>query len=116
MITMKLDDKYDITLNQFGQIATVINYDNVIQNVITALKLIQGEYDFDILKGMPYFLFLGEKPDDELFKEYINYTVMQVVGVQQVVSSTYIFEKQTRTYNYFLTIQLENGETVNVNT
>ena len=111
MNTIKLDNNYDITLDNFGQIAVVYDNDSVKQNVISALKLIQGEYIFNVLLGIPYFAFLGEPPDNEIFQEYINQIVMNVVGVQQIISSSYIFDKTTRTYNYFLTILINGVET-----
>ena len=116
MNTIKLNKNYDINLDQFGQIAIVSDTDSVKQNVITALKLIKGEYIFNVLIGIPYFDFLGQsKANNEIFQEYVNQTVLAVIGVQQVISSTYTYDKNTRTYNYFLTVQI-NGENVDVNT
>ena len=114
MNTIKLNEKYDIYLDNFGQIALVFDYNSVIQNVISALKLIQNEYDFDVILGVPYFAFLGEPPDNEIFQEYINNIVLNVVGVEQVLKTSYIFDKTTRTYNYFITIKLKNGEIIDV--
>ncbi len=117
MISMKLDENYDICLNELGNIATVIDNESVKQNVITALKLIQGEYIYNIYLGMPWFFFLGDTNfDDEIFKEYINEIVLNVYGVSQVLESSYIYDREKRIYNYTLTIQLTNGEIENVTT
>ena len=62
--TLLLNDKWDIFVNEAGNIATVTGDYAIAQNVANAERLFQSDAYFEQTKGIPYIASVfGERPD-----------------------------------------------------
>ncbi len=111
MRTMLLDiTLWDLLLDAAGNIAVASDPYSVAQDVASALRLFQGELDYDVTKGIPYFTdVLGELPPVTYFQELMvqaALTVPTVISAQCVINS---FEG--RTVKGQVTFKTSSGET-----
>lgn len=53
MVSFAIDDKGNLKVG--SEITLLNDFDSLVQDIKTRLRLVQGEYHFDITKGLPYF-------------------------------------------------------------
>ena len=80
--SLKLDENWDLCLDDFGNIATTKEDDAICQDVACSLRLFAQEAYFDPQKGVPYFdIALGQKPFESLLRSELTRAAKSVSGV-----------------------------------
>jgi hypothetical protein len=82
MKSLKLTDKWDLTLDASGNIATVTGDEALAQDVACACRLFAGELWYDTGKGVPYLEnILGRSISAAFFKAKLIEAALTVPGV-----------------------------------
>lgn len=108
MITLGKNDSWDIELDDNGNWAIKEGQEQIAQDVSTSVKMVKGEYVFDINRGVPYEQIFGERLNQSLIQEYMNTEAKRINGV---LDTTVIFNSldTSRNLDYDILISTENG-------
>lgn len=103
------NDSWDLTLNDYGNIATKESNDELAQDVASSVRVFLGEMPFDVNRGVSY-----NTPDDIRFtlKDEIKKQALLINGVEEAVVS---FERiEDRKANVVIYITNEKGDKLTV--
>lgn len=109
MKTIKLDDNWDICLDDLNNWAVAEGNERLAQDVASSVMVFKGELPFDKERGVEY-----NKPDDvrPTLKTDMNAQALLVRGVED---STVVFNNLTdRTLNATIYVTNEQGEVITV--
>jgi hypothetical protein len=84
----------------------------VLQCVLTALKLFQGEFFLDTTKGMPWNTDVLGFETQSLYDTAIQNCIRGVVGVTGIAAYSSTFDKSTRYLSVTATIQTQFGDAI----
>lgn len=86
MHTLYLDpEKWDLTLDNGGNIAYAADPYSKAQDAASAIRLFYGELYYDVGKGIPYFdEILGKPHSYALYKYRMEQAVLSVPGIRKV--------------------------------
>lgn len=110
-LSLALNNKWDIYVNEDGNIATVTDVYAIAQNVANAVRLFTNDAYFDKNKGIPHFeIELGQKAiiSRSTLTNRIRKAALAVEGVSDVEISLE-FDNRTRTYSGDIYITTENS-------
>ena len=93
-------------LFQHGDFIVVDGRDRVMQQVITGLKILLGDWFLDYRKGIDYIN--GLKAYPKILKAQIKKAILEVDGVDGV--RDYVFERVVDKYKVSATVLIENKE------
>ena len=83
MKSLKLDENWNIGLNEIGNLGFIEEKEDIAQTVACATRVFQGEYIFDNLKGIPYSLsILGGQPRNVDVSGYMQSEAEKIEGVK----------------------------------
>ena len=109
MITLALDNSWDITVDSLGNLATLSDNERLAQDVASSVRVFKGELPFDIERGVEY-----NNPD--LNRETLNYEMNeQAKLIDGVAESVVLFEElSNRTLKPVIYITNEQGNQITV--
>lgn len=109
MITLSLDDKWDIHIDSLRNIATKSGSSRLAQDVASSVRVFKGELPFDIDRGVNY-----AKPDEN--RETLNYEMNEQARlVDGVADSVVVFEKlENRTLKPVVYVTNEEGQQITI--
>ena len=85
MLNLKLDEKWDITLNSVGDIETTNGDYAIAQEVANQIRLFTNDAYYNSESGIPHFILdLGQRPIESLVKSRIKDACLLVKGVADV--------------------------------
>lgn len=114
MISLKLDNNWDITLNENGSLKTADPYYSIAQNVACAVRLFTNDAYFNTDKGIPHFdVTLKRNPALSVICSHIKKAAMSVDGVK---NAEVIINNDNGIIQGEILITLENGERISVRT
>lgn len=114
MISLKLDNNWDITLNENGSLKTADPYYSIAQNVACAVRLFTNDAYFNTDKGIPHFdVTLKRNPALSIIHSHIKKAAMSVDGVK---NAEVIINNDNGIIQGEILITLENGETARIGT
>lgn len=114
--TLALNNKWDIYVNNDGNIATVEDDYAIAQNCANAVRLFTNDAYFNKDKGIPHFdIELGHKaiPNRSTLINRIRQAVLEVDGVNDA-EITLDFDNTNRTYTGEIYITTANSTTVKI--
>ena len=114
--TLTLNDKWDIFVDENGNIATSAAAYAIAQNAANAVRLFTNDAYFNRTKGIPHFqIELGNKPapSRSTLTNRIRKAVMAVDGVLDTEIEL-VFDEKTRTYGGNVTITVEDGTNIRI--
>lgn len=109
MKTWKLDNNWDVGLDDLNNIAMVDGNDRLAQDVASSVRVFKGELMFDIDRGVAY-----DKPDEvrSTLKNDMNDQALLVDGVSDSIT---VFNNLTeRLLNATIYVKNREGETITV--
>ena len=109
MKTWKLDNNWDVCLDDLNNVATIEGNERLAQDIASSVRLFKGELMFDVDRGVAY-----DKPDEvrATLKSDMNEQALLVEGVED---SMVVFNNLTeRTLNATIYATNEEGETITV--
>ncbi len=113
MDSLKLTDKWDLTLTIGGNLAIVSEHERVAQDVACYERTFYGEPWYACQDGVPYLdNEITERPPSELVIVRANKRAMLVPNV--LTASTELTEFAHRTLHGIITVTTDDGETINV--
>lgn len=89
-----------------GDLVLVNGKDRVIQQVVTGLKIMLGDWFLDYRKGIDYIN--GLKAYPKILKAQIKKAILEVVGVDSI--RDYVFKRIGDKYQVTATVLIENQE------
>src|SRR5690606_41293921 len=97
--TLAVDANNDIYLGEDGNIAVVFNLQGTLQACAQAAKTILGEMIFQSNRGVPNFqlIWVGV-PNPQQYEAAVRATLLEVDGVQEIVSFIYNLTDNNLTY------------------
>jgi hypothetical protein len=114
MITYELDSTKDLFLRE-GTIATVLDPDQVAQDIKTKLQTFQGEYFLDVEFGVPYFQTIFQKPSDiGLFDTAIRAMIYSAPGVDDITAYQSSINSIERRYRVDFTVSLVDNTLIEI--
>ena len=114
--TLALDDNWDITLDEMGNIAVYDDDYAIAQNVANAVRLFTNDAYFNKTRGIPHYdVELGNPafPSRSVLYARIRQAAMNVSGVTDA-EVTLDFDKSTRTYKGDIYITTKNSTQVRI--
>lgn len=106
-------DTWDLTIDNNGNIATVIDAYAIAQNVANAVRLFTKDAYFNQADGIAHFTVeLGQLPSESLVQEKINNEALTIPGVANAITTLTKFENRQLEGN--IEITTTSGDTVNV--
>lgn len=84
MVSMALNEDWDLDLDGQGNLSTVDNEERLAQDVSTACLVWRGEGFWDTNFGVPYQNVLGQQPPLSSVSAYLSKTAQTVEGVEAV--------------------------------
>lgn len=96
---------YDLTFED-GDLVLVDGRDRVMQQVVTGLKILKGDWFIDYRKGINYFT--GMKAYPKILKAEIKNAILEVLGVDMV--RDYNFKKVVDIFNVSANVIIDNKE------
>lgn len=103
------NENWDLTVDDFGNIATKESNDQLAQDVASSVRVFLGEMPFDVNRGVSY-----NTPDEIRFtlKDDIKHQALLINGIEEAVVS---FEKiEDRNANVIIYVTNENGDKLTV--
>ncbi len=114
MISLLLDNNWDITLNENGSLKTADPYYSIAQNVACAVRLFTNDAYFNTDKGIPHFNTTFQRnPPLSVIRSYIKDAALSVSGVK---NAEVVLNYENGMLTGEITITLENGETARIGT
>lgn len=114
MNSLKLDNNWDITLNENGSLKTADPYYSIAQNVACAVRLFTSDAYFNTDIGIPHFdVTLKRNPALSVIRSHIKKAAMSVAGVK---NAEVIINNDNGIIQGEIRITLENGERISVRT
>ena len=109
MRTIALNNDWDLSLNEFNNIAIKDGNEELAQDVASSVRVWKNELPFDRLRGVPY-----DKPDE--LNGVLGFEIKkQAKLVKGVLNATVVFnELEDRKANVTIYVENENGEIINV--
>lgn len=110
MITLAIDNEnWDLMVDEYGNIATKSNAEQIAQDVSSSVRVFRGEVPFDIYRGVEY-----NKPDENrnTLKQEILEQVYYIDGVGDVLID--FVELKDRTLRPIIYLTTEDGENITV--
>lgn len=97
--TLAVDANNDIYLGEDGNIALIFDLQGTLQACAHAAKTILGEMIFQANQGLPNFqlIWVGV-PNTQQYEAAVRATLLEVAGVQEIVSFTYNLTDNNLTY------------------
>lgn len=89
-----------------GDLVLVNGEDRVIQQVVTGLKIMLGDWFLDYRKGINYIN--GLKAYPKILKAQIKKAILEVVGVDGIMD--YVFKRTGDKYHITATVLIDNKE------
>lgn len=113
MITLALDDSWEITLTLTGGLKMLEGNACTAQSVANAQRCFTNEAYYNMPRGIPYFEEIeGYMPPERLVSAHLERMARTVPGVVRAFATVAGFEKRVVTGR--TVIETENGGTVNV--
>lgn len=112
-----MDADGDMTFGRGGLNYLVDSPDMVRQNVLTRMRLAQGEWFLDTAEGTPWFQQILDKGTNQTYDLAVQTRVLETVGADGIIgySSVYDSEKRSLTIDMLLqTIYSEENIPVNL--
>lgn len=107
--------KWELTLDEYGNITTCEGEYAIAQNVANAVRLFTRDAWFHQEDGIPHYdVELGKKPPYALLRSYIVSTAQSVDGVAEANVTWFEFDPQTKEMSGNILIKTKNGATTNV--
>ena len=89
-VSLLLSDKWDLGVDDVGNIALAGEQLSVAQDVATACRLFSGELHYDTAAGIPYFEdILGHSPSQSLLRAKYVAAARRVPAVLKAVANVY---------------------------
>lgn len=112
--TLALDlDRWDVTLDPVGNIATATGTYAIAQNVANAVRLFTNDAWFDPDRGIPHFIVdLGRMPEGGVFRSRIRAAALTVDGVAD--AAVEIAGIENRTLRGTVSLTTTEGDAVDV--
>ena len=109
MLTLALDNTWDLYVDEFGDIAVKEGNDQIAQDVASSCRVFKGECRFDTARGIEY-----NKPDEirDTLRFDLRREAQRIDGVKE--AQVVIDSKKDRTANLEIFITTEDGETIDV--
>lgn len=109
MKTLSLTNKWDLTLDEFGNIATKDGNTQIAQDVASSVRVFKGEMLFDKERGISY-----NEPEKE--RETLGFDLTrEAKKISGVVDALAVMDSlEQRELNATIYIETENGEVLNV--
>lgn len=109
MKTLSLTNQWDLTLDEFGNIATKDGNNQIAQDVASSVRVFQGEMLFDIERGIRY-----NEPDKE--RETLSFDLTrEAKRIEGVVDALAVMNSlEQRELNATIYVQTDDGEVLNV--
>jgi phage baseplate assembly protein W len=111
MLAPKIDDDYDIIINDKGNIEMLSGLDEIAQSIQILLSVNKGEWAFNIDFGLDYSAFIDESSN----LEYIKAKILQALDTDERIIEVEEFDMEfipeTRTIKIDLKMRVQNGET-----
>lgn len=104
-----LDENWDLFVDDYGNIATKDNNDQIAQDVASSVRVFKGEIPFDIYRGVEY-----NKPDEnrQNLRQQMVEQVYYIQGVGDcLIDFTELKDRKLRPTIYITT---EDGEKITV--
>ena len=113
--TLLLNDDWDLTLNQNGDIATVKGLYADAQNVANAIRLFTKDAFLAQNKGVPHFdLDLARMPAFSAVRAVYRKNARAVENIRDAVINNLRVDNDTRTLNGVIIATTEDGQNVSV--
>lgn len=108
MITFGKGDSWDLELDDNGNFALKEGQEQIAQDVATSVKMWKGEYVFDVDRGVPYGVILGQALNQAYIQEYMN---SEAKRINDVLGIDVIFNQldTSRTLDYDILISTVDG-------
>lgn len=112
--TLALDlDRWDVTLDPGGNIATATGSYAIAQNVANAVRLFTNDAWYDPDRGIPHFLVdLGRMPEGGVFRSRVRAAALTVDGVADATAE--MTGMENRTLRGTISLTTTEGEEVDV--
>jgi hypothetical protein len=109
MKTLYLTNQWDLTLDEFGNIATKEGNNQIAQDVASSVRVFKGEMLFDKERGISY-----NEPDKE--RETLSFDLTrEAKRINGVVDALAVMNSlEQRELNTTVYIETDNGEVLNV--
>ena len=111
MLAPKIDDDYDLIINDKGNIEMLSGLDEIAQSIQILLSVNKGEWAFNIDFGLDYSAFIDESSN----LEYIKAKILQALDTDERIIEVEEFDMEfipeTRTIKIDLKMRVQNGET-----
>ena len=107
----------DLALDQKGNISSVYDTEAVRLVVEEKLKMIRGEWTFNLYEGMPYFReIFARGVSHSAIKTAFDSEIIKTDGVASLIDSSLQYDKQNRSFSYSAIVGTIYGQTeVNIN-
>lgn len=113
-LTLTLNSKWDIALNESGDIATSSGSYAIAQNVANAVRLFTNDAFFDTDRGIPHFeIELGNNPA-QARSTLANRIKQAALSVEGVTAAEVTLEFSERTYSGEIIITTEDGNSASI--
>lgn len=101
----------DLYLDSSGILAINSGNDNVIENCYHAIQLMLGEYDYNVLLGIPWNDYISSaQPIGRALQASLTSAIQNIDGVSRVRSITFNPNRITRQLTIIMQIVLVGGE------
>lgn len=110
--TYKLNQNWDLYLDNTNNIANFSDAYAVAQTINTRLKLWLGEYIYDNSIGMDFKNIMGQLADTFFISSQIRDNLESQAYVNNVIAIKYVNEPSKRTFNTFVQVQLSDNAVV----
>lgn len=95
MITIALDDSWDMQLDASGNFVVLEGNAAIVQSVANAVKLFRGEPWFDTQSGRPWLAdTLGHRPPDQVVISHLEAAALTVPGVAAARAELLEFDQE----------------------
>lgn len=113
--TLRLDDDWDLHVNDDGNLPRVFTAQGIAQNVANAFRLFTNDAYFFTERGIPHFLIeLNAQPKLNILRSRLKKVALQVEGVKDCEINL-MANDEDRALNGYAELTLINGEKTTVN-
>lgn len=113
--TLRLDDDWDLHVNDDGNLPKTFTAQGIAQNVANAFRLFTNDAYFFTDRGIPHFLVeLNAHPKLNILRSRLKKVALQVEGVKDCEINLMATD-ENRALNGYAELTLTNGEKIAVN-
>lgn len=112
--TLRLDDDWDLHVNDDGNLPKTFTAQGIAQNVANAFRLFTNDAYFFTERGIPHFLIeLNAQPKLNILRSRLKKVALQVEGVKDCEINLMATDED-RALNGYAELTLINGEKITV--